>query len=105
MAFSMAAAYLCSGMAGGRFGRSPANAVAAVSAASAVGILWGVRLVSPGRAGLLLMMEVVTGLATAAAFAGEPFGVAQTVGSLLIVAAALVEVLPARGRLPPAPEG
>ena len=80
-------------------------AVAALSVASAVGILWGVRLVSPGRAGLLLMMEVVTGLATAAAFAGEPFGVAQVAGSMLIVAAALVEVLPARGRLPPAPEG
>ena len=80
-------------------------AVAALSVASAVGILWGVRLVSPGRAGLLLMMEVVTGLVSAAAFAGEPFGVAQVAGSMLIVAAALVEVLPARGRLPPAPEG
>ena len=77
-------------------------AVAALSVASAVGILWGVRLVSPGRAGLLLMMEVVTGLATAAAFAGEPFGVAQVAGSMLIVAAALVEVLPAPRTPPPA---
>ncbi len=69
--------------------------VAGVSVASAIGILWGVRLVSPGRAGLLLMTEVVTGLASAAAFAGEPFGVAQVTGSMLIVAAAIVEVLPA----------
>ena len=69
-------------------------AVAAASVASAVGILWGVRLVSPGRAGLLLMMEVVTGLASAAAFAGEPFGVTLVAGSALIVAAAIVEVLP-----------
>ena len=71
--------------------------VAAVSVASALGILWGVRLVSPGRAGLLMMMEVVTGLASAAAFADEPFGVPQIAGSALIVAAALVEVLPAAG--------
>ena len=60
--------------------------VAALSVASALGILWGVRLVSPGRAGLLMMMEVVTGLASAAAFAGEPFGVVQVAGSMLIVA-------------------
>ena len=72
--------------------------VAVLSMASVWGILWGVRLVSPGRAGLLLMMEVITGLASAAALAGEPFGVAQTVGSALIVAAALVEVLPAPAR-------
>ena len=79
--------------------------VAALSVASALGILWAVRLVSPGRAGLLMMMEVVTGLATAAAFAGEPFGAAQIVGSMLIVGAALVEVLPATGRLPARPDG
>ena len=69
--------------------------VAAASVASGIGILWAVRLVSPGRAGLLMMMEVVTGLASAAAFAGEPFGAAEIAGSMLIVAAALVEVLPA----------
>ena len=74
--------------------------VAVLSMVSAWGILWGVRLVSPGRAGLLLMTEVVTGLASAAALAGEPFGVAQVAGSGLIVAAALVEVLPARARRP-----
>ena len=74
--------------------------VAVLSMVSAWGILWGVRLVSPGRAGLLLMTEVVTGLASAAALAGEPFGVVQVSGSGLIVAAALVEVLPARARRP-----
>ena len=72
--------------------------VAALSVASALGILWAVRLVSPGRAGLLLMMEVVTGLASAAAFAGEPFGAVQIAGSMLIVAAAFVEVLPSGAR-------
>lgn len=69
--------------------------VAGITVASAIGLLWGVRLVSPGRAGLLMMLEVVTGLASAAAFAGEPFGAAQIAGSVLIVAAAVVEVLPA----------
>ena len=80
---------------------APASAIvvviAALSVASAWGILWGARLISPGRAGLLLMMEVVTGLASAAVLAGEPFGMTQVVGSTLIVVAALVEVLPASG--------
>ena len=44
------------------------------------------------------MMEVITGLASAALLAGEPFGVVQVVGSTLIVAAALAEVLPPAGR-------
>ena len=68
-----------------------------LSVVSAWGILWGARLISPGRAGLLLMMEVITGLASAAVLAGEPFGMTQAIGSMLIVAAALVEVLPAAG--------
>ena len=69
-----------------------------LSVVSAWGILWGARFISPGRAGLLLMMEVITGLASAAVLAGEPFGMTQAIGSMLIVAAALVEVLPAAGR-------
>ena len=73
-------------------------AVAVLSVLSAGGILWGARLISPGRAGLLLMMEVITGLASAALLAGEPFGMVQVVGSTLIMAAALAEVLPVAGR-------
>ena len=72
--------------------------LAVVSVVSAWGILWGARVVSPGRAGLLLMTEVVTGLASAAVLAGEPFGIRQVAGSVLIVAAALVEVLPSAAR-------
>lgn len=68
--------------------------LAALSVVSAWGILWGARVVSPGRAGILLMTEVVTALASAAVLSGEPFGLAQFVGSVLIVAAGLVEVLP-----------
>ena len=73
-------------------------AVAVLSVLSAGGILWGARLISPGRAGLLLMMEVITGLASAALLAGEPFGTVQVVGSTLIMAAALAEVLPVARR-------
>ena len=73
-------------------------AVAVLSVLSAGGILWGARLISPGRAGLLLMMEVITGLASAALLAGEPFGTVQVVGSTLIMAAAMAEVLPVAGR-------
>ena len=72
--------------------------LAVLSVLSAGGILWGARFVSPGRAGLLLMLEVITGLASAAVLADEPFGLTQVVGSALIVAAAVVEVLPAVGR-------
>ena len=81
---------------------APAAAIVLVTAVlsvlSAGGILWGARIISPGRAGLLLMMEVITGLASAALLAGEPFGMVQVVGSTLIVAAALAEVLPVSGR-------
>ena len=73
-------------------------AVAVLSVLSVGGILWGARLISPGRAGLLLMMEVITGLASAALLAGEPFGMVQVFGSTLIMAAALAEVLPVAGR-------
>ena len=72
--------------------------MAVVSLLSAWSILWGARLLSPGRAGLLLMMEVITGLASAAALAGEPFGMAQVFGSMLIAGAVVVEVLPPAGR-------
>ena len=75
-------------------------AMAVVSLLSAWSILWGARLLSPGRAGLLLMMEVITGLASAAALAGEPFAMAQVVGAMLIAGAVVVEVLPPAGRSP-----
>ncbi len=72
--------------------------MAVLSVVSTGGILWGARLVSPGRTGLLMMMEVITGLVSAAALAGEPFGVFRIAGATLIVTAALVEVLPAPAR-------
>lgn len=55
--------------------------------------IWPATVLSPGRVGILLMSEVVVGVATAAAFSGEPFGLREALGTVLIVAAGAVEVL------------
>ncbi|MEX0349726.1 MAG: DMT family transporter [Paracoccaceae bacterium] len=54
--------------------------------------IWPARLLSPGRAGLLLMSEVVVAVITAFLFSGEPFGLPQAIGTALILSAALFEV-------------
>ena len=59
--------------------------------------IWPATLLSPGRVGILLMSEVVVGVTSAAAFAGEPFGAREVLGTVLIVAAGAVEVF-GRGR-------
>ena len=56
------------------------------------GIYWGSGQVDPGRLGILLQIEAVVGITSAALFAGEPFGVRQTVGAILVVGAGLVEI-------------
>ena len=55
--------------------------------------LWPATILTPGRAGLLLMSEVVIGVLSAALFANEVFGMRELVGTLLITSAAAVEVL------------
>lgn len=55
--------------------------------------LWGAARLTPGRVGILLMGEVAVGIVSAALWAGEPFGVRETLGAVLIVGAALVEVM------------
>ena len=57
------------------------------------GIYWGSRSVDPGRLGLILQLEAVVGIGSAALWAGEPFGLAEAVGSTLVIGAGLVEVL------------
>lgn len=54
--------------------------------------VWPASILTPARVGLILMTEVVVGLASAAALAGEPFGAREAAGGLLIVSAALIEV-------------
>lgn len=56
------------------------------------GIYWGSQRVDPGRLGILLQVEAVVGIGSAALFAGEPFGVRQLVGAIFVITAGLVEV-------------
>jgi len=57
------------------------------------GIYWGSGHVDPGRLGILLQIEAVVGIGSAALFAGEPFGVRQAIGAVLVISASLVEVI------------
>jgi len=57
------------------------------------GIYWGSRNVDPGRLGILLQVEAVMGIASAALLAGEPFGARQAIGAALVVGAGFVEVI------------
>jgi len=56
-------------------------------------VLWAAQRLDPGRVGILLMTEVLTGTITAAIFSGEPFGLREALGTVLIVCAGLIEVL------------
>lgn len=55
--------------------------------------LWPATILTPARLGLLLLSEVLVGVSSAAILAGEPFGLREITGSILIVAALLTEVL------------
>ncbi len=57
------------------------------------GIYWGSLHVDPGRLGILLQLEAVVGIGSAALFAGEPFGIRQAVGAVLVISAGLAEVI------------
>ncbi|MEX2649344.1 MAG: DMT family transporter [Alphaproteobacteria bacterium] len=56
-------------------------------------IIWGARRLSPGRVGILLMVEAVVGAASAALLTDEPFGAREAIGSVLIISAGVVDVL------------
>ena len=55
-------------------------------------IMTGARLLSPGRVGILLMGEVLMGVTSAALLAGEPFGLRELLGTVLVLGAGVVEV-------------
>jgi len=55
--------------------------------------LWGAARLTPGRVGLLLLGEVAVGIVSAALWSGEPFGVRESLGAVLIVGAAVVELM------------
>lgn len=62
------------------------------------GIYWGTRRVDPGRLGLLLQIEAIVGIGSAALWAGEPFGAPQAIGAVLVISAGSLEVLGNRSR-------
>jgi drug/metabolite transporter (DMT)-like permease len=55
--------------------------------------IWPATVLSPGRVGMLLMVEVLVGVASAAILTDEPFGPREIAGALLIISAGVVEVL------------
>lgn len=57
------------------------------------GLLWGSKHLDPGRVGILLQMEAIVGIGSAALLAGEPFGIAEAAGSVLVIAAGATDVL------------
>ena len=57
------------------------------------GLYWGSQFVDPGRLGILLQLEAVVGIGSAALFAGESFGLREAIGATLVIGAGLTEVL------------
>ena len=56
-------------------------------------VLWASQRIDPGRVGILLMTEVLVGALTAALYSGDRFTWADGLGTALIVASGLTEVL------------
>lgn len=56
-------------------------------------LIWGAGKLSPGRVGILLCLELVFGVASAAILAGEAFGMREILGTTLILGAVLIEVM------------
>lgn len=65
--------------------------VALLAIPSALGVMWGATVLSPGLLAILFMTEISAGAITAAIWAGEPFGWREMTGILLISAAGLFE--------------
>ncbi|MCP4471166.1 MAG: DMT family transporter [Gammaproteobacteria bacterium] len=55
--------------------------------------IWPATVLSPGRVGMLLMVEVLVGVGSAALLTDESFGMREMVGALLIISAGVVEVV------------
>ncbi len=53
--------------------------------------LWGAGRLSPGRASMLMMIEVLVGVGSAAWLAGEPLGWNKIIGGALIIAASVID--------------
>jgi drug/metabolite transporter (DMT)-like permease len=68
------------------------------------GILWGSQKIDPGRLGILLQLEAIVGILSAAVLTDEPFGLVEILGTVLVIGAGAADVLGDR-RPRPAVEG
>ena len=68
-------------------------ATALVAVGGNLSLVWGARKLSPARATILLMMELVVGAVAASLITDEPFGLRETLGGGLIIAAAATDML------------
>lgn len=58
---------------------------------SAFAVMWGATVLSPGLLSILFMTEISAGAVTAAIWAGEPFGLREISGVILISVAGITE--------------
>jgi len=57
------------------------------------GLLWGASHMDPGRLGILLQLEAIVGILSAALLTDEPFGLVESLGTLLVIGAGVADVL------------
>jgi drug/metabolite transporter (DMT)-like permease len=55
--------------------------------------IWPTTTLSPARVGMLLLVEVLVGVTSAAILLDEPFGLREMMGAILILSAGVVEVM------------
>lgn len=63
---------------------------------STVLTMYGAVKIEPGKVAILLMLEVVIGIATSALLTDEPFGAREMIGAVLIICAGITEFIPIR---------
>lgn len=69
-------------------------------AAAMVAVMWAATKLDPARIGVLLMAEVFVSAISAALIAGETLSAVELLGGGLVLIAGLIEVWPARRRIP-----
>jgi len=57
------------------------------------GLLWGAAHMDPGRLGILLQLEAIVGILSAALLTDEPFGAVEILGTLLVIGAGVADVM------------
>ena len=55
--------------------------------------MWSAQHLDPGRLGILLQLEAIVGIASAAVLTDEPFGLVESLGTLLVIAAGVADVV------------